>query len=190
MTARTRVGRFELAAEPAFATPWMTIRKGWWRRPGRTDVWYFQEHPGCALVLPLTVSGRVLLTRIWRPPIQAWCVEAPAGRVDPGEEPVAGALRELAEEVGGTCRDIRPLGRFFASTGSSDERVHMFLATGVTRGEAAPDPGELIEPCELPVREAVAAVADGRIADGPTALAVTLAHHLGLLAPAAGSGDR
>ncbi len=181
MSTAAPVGAFELAEEPAFATPWMTVRRGWWRRPDRTDVWYYQDHPGCALVLPLTVTGELLLTRIWRPAIQQWCVEAPAGRIDAGEAAVDGALRELAEEVGGVCSDVHELGRFFTSTGSSNEVVHLFLATGVTRGEARPDPGEVIEPWEILVRQALQDVVDGRIADGPTALAITLAHHRGLL---------
>lgn len=182
MSTEAPVGSFELVEEPAFTTPWMTVRKGRWRRPDGEDVWYYQQHPGCALILPVTVSGKVHLTRIWRPAIQQWCVEAPAGRIEPGEAPVRSALRELAEEVGGVCSDVQELGRFFVSTGSSNECVHIFLAVGVTLEQTEhPDPGEVIEPWKIPIEDALPAVVNGRIADAPTALAITLAHQRGLL---------
>lgn len=185
MSPLAPVGSYELLEEPALCTPWMTVRMARWRRPDGEDLWYYQEHPGCALVLPVTASGTLHLTRIWRPAIQGWCVEAPAGRIEPGEEPVRGALREMAEEIGGTCADILELGQFYASTGSSDERVHLFLAIGVTlTARRDPDPGEVIEPWAMPAQDALAEIIAGRIADAPTALAITLADRRGLLVPA------
>lgn len=175
------VGSMRERPEPAFTSPWMTVREAQWVVDGRQQTWYYQDHPGCALVLPVTTDGMVVLVRTWRVAVRDWVWEAPAGRVDPGETVSEAARRELAEEVGGRAGDLVKLGVVFASAGSSNERVHLFVATGVDFGDASPDPSEVLEKHCLAPRAVLDMVRDGLVQDAATALAVLWADGLRLL---------
>ncbi|MFF1695535.1 NUDIX hydrolase [Streptomyces sp. NPDC058257] len=147
--------------------------------PGRT--WYYLDHPGCALVLPVTADGTLLLIRSWRVAVGGWCLEAPAGRCEPGESPRETACRELSEETGARAGVLYPLGSVWPSSGSSNEEVHLFLAADVRPGPPHHDDGEVIHPCPLPAPEALALATNGELQDAPTALALLRAHRRGLL---------
>lgn len=172
MSVEEVTGRWAADAEPAFATPWLTVRSGVWSRDGRDEVWHFLDHPGCALVLPLTSDGRVVLIRVWRPTVGTWVWELPCGRIEPGESPDRAAVRELAEEVGGRGGALEPLGVVLASSGSSNERVHVFVAAGVELGTPEPDEGELVTTHVVTASQAYEMALAGRILDGPAALAI------------------
>jgi ADP-ribose pyrophosphatase len=164
-----------------FACPWLTVREAVVDRGTGQTSWYYLDHPGCALVLPITEDGRVALIHIWRIAVHQWCWEAPAGRIEPSERPVDAARRELLEEIGGEGGDMLELGAAFTSSGSSTERVHLFVGRDVTLGGNRPDPDE-----ELSVRlvtpvQALNLVRAGLIEDAPTALAIWWAHDRGLL---------
>ncbi|MGP4014926.1 NUDIX hydrolase [Saccharopolyspora sp. 5N708] len=171
-----------VSARTAFESPWLTVRAARLTgadADGRT--WYYVVHPGCAQILPITATGRVLLIRSWRIAVRQWCVEAPAGRLEPGDSPATAARRELAEEVGATGGELVPLGPVLPSSGSSTEVVHLFAAIRVQEGPPRPHGGERIEPFPVYPAEAVAMAADGRISDGPTVVALLRAERLGLL---------
>lgn len=139
--------------------------KGWHR---------FQvvRHPGGVGVVPLHEDGTVTLIRQLRPSVGATLLEIPAGRLDPGEEPVACGARELTEETGLAAACLEPLGTILTSPGVFDERIHLFRATGLSQGEAMPEQYEEIETVRLPLAEAVAMATDGRICDGKTIIAL------------------
>lgn len=103
----------------AFDCPWLTVREAVVRQGAALTSWYYVDHPGCALVLPVTADGRVALIRTWRVAVRQWCWEAPAGRIEPAELPGDTARRELREEIGGECEKLLRLGQVFASSGSS-----------------------------------------------------------------------
>lgn len=130
------------------------------------------RHPGGVGVVPLHEDGTVTLIRQLRPSVEATLLEIPAGRLDPGEEPAACGLRELAEETGLSAARLDLLGTVLTSPGVFDERIHLFLATGLTQGEAAPEHYEEIETVRLPLEEALSMAADGRIRDGKTICAL------------------
>ena len=92
-------------------------------------------------------------------------LELPAGTLDRNEPPLAAAARELAEETGYRARDLEPAGAFWMSPGILRERMHLFVARGLTAGEQALEPGELIQPRVVAWEEAVAMCLDGRIDD-------------------------
>src|SRR5512143_1761515 len=96
------------------------------------------RHPGGVAVLPLHDDGTVTLIRQLRPAVDAVMLELPAGRLSPGEEPVACGLRELAEETGLVAARLAPLGFIHSSPGVFDEVIHLYLATGLTQAEANP----------------------------------------------------
>jgi ADP-ribose pyrophosphatase len=174
-------GSSRVDAEPAFQTPWMTIRRAWTTDEGGEAVWHYLDHPGCALVVPLLRDGSVLMLRQWRVSVSAWCWELPAGRIEPGESPEAAALRELAEESGGKAGRIEYLGSVFSSNGSSNEKIYSFAATGVDISRAYPDPAEQLVCHTMTTSEAMRMALAGEIDDGPSALAILWAHGRGLL---------
>ncbi|AJY69580.1 DNA mismatch repair protein MutT [Geobacter sulfurreducens] len=130
------------------------------------------RHPGGVGVLPLHEDGTVTLIRQLRPAVDDVLLEIPAGRLDPGEEPSACGRRELTEETGLTAERLESLGTILTSPGVFDERIHLFLAVGLTQGEATPEQYEEIETVRLPLADALALAAEGGIRDGKTIAAL------------------
>lgn len=132
------------------------------------------RHPGSAVIIPQRDDGRVLLVRQFRFSFREFLWEAVAGRVDTGESPLQAAQRELAEEARlGAGRWI-PLGLFYPSPGFMDERMWLFLARGLRRASAPPDPDERIRKRWFQPRELRDLVRRGRIRDGKTVLSYFL----------------
>jgi ADP-ribose pyrophosphatase len=139
--------------------------KGW-------HTYQIVRHPGGVGVLPLHQDGTVSLIRQLRPAIDSYLLEIPAGRLNPGEDPVQCGLRELAEETGIIAGNLQSLGIIHPSPGVFDEVVHLFLATDLAQGEAFPEHYEDIEVVSIPLRDAVRMALDGSISDGKTAMAL------------------
>lgn len=139
--------------------------KGWHR-------YQVVRHPGGVGVLPLHDDGTVTLIRQLRPAVDAELLEIPAGRLKPGEDPAICGLRELAEETGLHAGTLSPLGILHPSPGVFDEVIHLFLATGLSQGDADPEPYEEVATLRLPVGEAMRMAADGGITDGKTLAAL------------------
>jgi len=129
-------------------------------------------HPGAAVILPVLDDGRIVLIHNYRVAAAAELLEVPAGTLDPGETPAACAARELTEETGYRAATLTPLLAFYSSPGMMTERMHLFLATGLTPGPTAHEAGEQIRVITLPLSEALAAIPAGRIVDGKTIVAL------------------
>lgn len=143
--------------------------KGW-------HTYQIVRHPGGAAVLPLHEDGTVTLIRQLRPAVDEVMIEAPAGRLDPGEEPALCGMRELAEETGIAAQKLESLGIIHSSPGVFDEVIHLFVATGLTGIKAAPEEYEDIVTIRIPLDEAVRMARDGRISDGKTIALLLRAH--------------
>ncbi|MCL2885041.1 MAG: NUDIX hydrolase [Oscillospiraceae bacterium] len=130
------------------------------------------EHTGGVCIAPLTDAGELLFVRQWRHPFKDVLLELPAGKLEKDEDPLTGAVRELKEEVGAVAARIEPLGRMLPSPGYCSEVIHLFLATGLTIGDSAPDEDEFLEAVRIPLDEAVRMVLDGEIPDAKTQLLV------------------
>jgi ADP-ribose pyrophosphatase len=111
------------------------------------------EHPGAVAIVAVDDAGCVTLVRQLREPARARLLELPAGTAEPGEEPLATARRELQEECGLSGGEWRELAAFWTTPGFCRERMHLFAAEGVERGEASPDPDEELELVRWPVAE-------------------------------------
>ncbi len=111
------------------------------RRDGRDVV----VHAPVAAVVAVDQHDRLTLVRQHRVPVDARLLELPAGFVDAEETPLAAARRELIEETGLHGGDWLEVATFYTSAGFTDERVHLFLATGLEPGEAKPDGDEELE---------------------------------------------
>jgi ADP-ribose pyrophosphatase len=159
-----------------YESRWFSVRQDEIRLPGGSDVTYTViEHPGYAMTVPLLDDGRVVMVRVFRHALQRTLLECPSGGLD-GEAPETAARRELEEEAGYRAERLVPLGVFYGSSGISNERCHLFLATGLRDlGETRHETTEQIEVEIVPLADLRAAVLRGEVADGPTALALLLA---------------
>jgi ADP-ribose pyrophosphatase len=133
------------------------------------------HHNGGAGALPLFDDGAVALVRQWRYPLGRYSLEIAAGRIESGEGPMQTAARELEEEVGYRAREFRKLGEFNVAPGYCEERVFVYLATGIEPCEQNLDDDEEIEVIKLPFDEARAKVVSGEIDDAKSIIAILLA---------------
>lgn len=140
------------------------------------------RHRGAAVVLPILDDGRVVLVRQFRYPVGETLLELPAGTLEPGEDPLVCAARELTEETGYTATSVTPLGRFYAAPGYTDEGLQAVLATGLRLTDnAEPDPDEIIEVEIVAVDELVSGIATGEVRDSKTLATILLARLQGVL---------
>jgi ADP-ribose pyrophosphatase len=103
------------------------------------------EHPGAVAIVAVDDEGFVTLVRQLREATRRRLLELPAGTAEPGEEPLATARRELREECGLTGGEWREVAAFWTTPGFCRERMHLFAAEGVERGEPAPEEDEELE---------------------------------------------
>ncbi|HEX4986442.1 MAG TPA: NUDIX hydrolase [Burkholderiales bacterium] len=145
---------------------------------GGTALREYVLHPGAALILPMFDDGSVLLERQFRYPVGQHFYELPAGKLEPGEDALATAKRELLEETGYVAAHWRELGRLHPCIGYSDERIDFFLARGLEFKGTNPDAGEFLETLRVPLQEAVEWIRRGRVTDTKTILGLFWAEKL------------
>lgn len=136
------------------------------------------RHPGASAVVPLLDEAEdpmVLLIRQYRYAADGYLYEIPAGRLDPGEAPSACATRELQEETGYRAAQVEHLFTMYTTPGFTDEKIHLFLATGLTAGEAARESDEFVELVPMRLSQALMMVQKGAIQDAKTALGLLYA---------------
>jgi ADP-ribose pyrophosphatase len=142
------------------------------RRDGRVELRQMVVHPGSVVILPLLDDGRIALIRNRRFTVERTLLELPAGTREPGEEPSLCAARELEEETGYAARSLEQLLAFYPSPGSSDERMVVFVARGLSPRAQRLDPSEQITLEPHTLREAVALIRGGEIEDAKTIAAL------------------
>ncbi len=144
---------------------------------GKTAFREVVEHPGAVAVLALDNQEKVVLVRQFRQPAAAVLLEIPAGKLDPGEEPLQCAQRELAEETGLQGESWRSLGWFYLSPGFCDEKIYLFQARGLSPAEPplTTDEEETVEVVTLSLEEAFEKIDRGELKDAKTIIALQLA---------------
>ena len=126
------------------------------------------RHAGSVAIVPVVDDDHVCLIRNFRVSVGKTLVEIPAGTLEPGEDPRVAAFRELAEETGYRAGEMELLAACYLSPGILDERMHVFVATGLTLGQAAREPGEQIENLVTTWAETVQHIREGTIQDAKT----------------------
>jgi len=133
---------------------------------GRREVIH---HNGGSVILPITKDGKLVLIKQFRYPLQEVLIEAPAGKLEIGEDPMECATRELTEETGYTAKKITSLGKISTSPGFCDEILYLYLAQNLTEGEHNREEGEYgMEIFEYNLTEVDELIKSGKIIDSKT----------------------
>ncbi len=138
------------------------------------------RHPGASAVVPFLSDPRgddpqVLMIRQYRYAADGYLYEIPAGRLDPGEDPRDCAIRELKEETGCTAEQVDYLVTMYTTPGFTDERIHIYMATGLVAGETKHEADEFLDLHPMLLSRALGMIESGEIQDGKTALGLLFA---------------
>ena len=136
------------------------------------------EHCDGVAIIAITNEGKMLMERQFRIALREVIFEVPAGKIDDGEYPGVAASRELREETGFRAEEVRCLTTTYPSVGYTDEKLYVYLCTGLTAGERDLDDGESIDVEEYTVEDLYEKVIHGEITDSKSQLAILLAHDL------------
>lgn len=126
------------------------------------------QHPGAVAIVPLLEDGRVVLERQYRHPVGRVMVEFPAGKLNPGEDPLLCAQRELLEETGYTAREWAYAGTMHPCIGYADESIGIWFARGLTLGERQLDEAEFLDVITATPAQLLAWCRQGQVTDGKT----------------------
>jgi ADP-ribose pyrophosphatase len=138
------------------------------------------RHSGASAIVPFLSDPagedpQILLIRQYRYAAEDFLYEVPAGRLDAGEDPAACAIRELMEETGCTAQRVEHLYTMYTTPGFTDERIHVFMAVGLERGEHKREADEFMDVETMPLSRALSLIERGEIKDAKTALSILYA---------------
>ena len=125
-------------------------------------------HPGAVVLIPRFSDGSILLVRQYRHAARQRLWELVAGTLEPNESPRRGANRELQEETGYRAKHLRPVLDFFPSPGVLSERMYIFEARGLQRGQSNPDPDERLVVRRFTIKELRSMLKQRQFRDGKT----------------------
>ena len=152
-----------------YAGHFLNVQRDRIRLPdGKESVREYIVHPGAVVILPVFDDGSVLLERQFRYPLHQVFIELPAGKIDPGEDPLACAKRELREETGYTATDWRFVCTIHNAIAYSDEHLDIFIARGLTAGPSALDDGEFLDVFAAPHADLLTWIREGKVTDVKT----------------------
>lgn len=142
---------------------------------GRQAVVEFLRHGGAVTILPVDEDGNIWFVRQFRHPTGGMLLELPAGTLEPGEEPLACAQREIREEIGMAAQEWEKIGEFYLAPGYSSEYMYAYLGRGLRPGALEQDEGEFIRVEKYPLARVYQMMAEGEIRDAKTLAVLVLA---------------
>ena len=125
-------------------------------------------HNGGAAILPVDQDLNCYFVRQFRSPFEKVMTESPAGKVEPGEDPLDCAKREITEETGFTAGKVEHVGRMAATPGYCSEIINLYLATDLRFTGGTPDPNEYLRTVKCPLKQALEMAESGKIEDAKT----------------------
>ena len=131
-------------------------------------------HPGAVMALPVLDNGDLVMERQFRYPLGRDVIEFPAGKIDPNEAPLESAKRELREETGYSAAHWEFMASIHVAIAYSNERIDLFLASGLSLGEAGLDDEEFLEILTVPPAQAFQWLREGMITDAKTVVALLM----------------
>jgi ADP-ribose pyrophosphatase len=179
MEEETKAGRIE--SKRAYTGRVISLDVDTVRFPdGSTGELEMIRHPGASAVVPFLSDPKgedpqVLMIRQYRYAADGYMYEIPAGRLDPGENPHDCAVRELKEETGCTAERFDHLLTMYTTPGFTDEKIHLFMATGLVAGETKHEADEFLDLHPMRLSRALEMVEAGGIQDAKTALGLLFA---------------
>jgi ADP-ribose pyrophosphatase len=157
------------ASEQLFKGNFLHAKRDTVRLPnGKSATREYIVHPGAVVVVPLLDDGRVAMVRQYRYPIDRVMTEFPAGKLDPGEDPLFCGLRELQEETGYTAREWAHAGAMHLAVAYSTEIIHIYFARGLTVGSQQLDHEEFVETTTATPAQLLDWCRDGTVSDAKT----------------------
>lgn len=167
-----------LATRRAYTGRLLTVHEDTVRTPAGEEITLeLVRHPGAAAIVPLLSAPEaddpsVLLIHQYRYAAGGHIWEIPAGVLEPNEDPLACARRELREETGAIAAHLEHLTTILTTPGFTDERIHLFLATGLTVEETAHQADEVIDVRPRPMSEVLRMIRDGELTDAKSIVAL------------------
>lgn len=135
------------------------------------------EHSGAVAIVALTNDNEIILVRQYRKPVEKILLEIPAGTLEANEEPLDCAQRELEEETGRKAEQWQKIMDYYSAPGFTNERLHIYVATGLTAGENNPDHDEFVETVTMSLDEAYQSIFDGKITDAKSIIGIQYAYY-------------
>ena len=140
---------------------------------GKMHRFYIIDVKDGVIIIPITDRGEIILERHFRPALDDYLYELPAGYIDDGEKPRGAAIRELEEETGYLAKKVRLLFTVYTSSGRSKQKAYFFVATKFVGGNMRYDGGELISKIiKVNLKKAIEMVNRGKITDLGTMAAI------------------
>ncbi len=174
------LGEVGVSSEDIFKGFILDVKKDIVRLPnGNTASRELIRHIGAVCVVPVTDDGNVIMERQFRYPIDQVITEIPAGKLDSKDEDRLDAIkRELREETGYEADNWIDMGIYYPAPAYSDEKITMYLARGLRRGERELDDDEFLNIIEVPLEELKNDIMSGKITDGKTQVAILKAFQI------------
>ncbi|NLB52799.1 MAG: NUDIX hydrolase [Syntrophomonadaceae bacterium] len=130
------------------------------------------EHSGAVAIVAIDEDKNVWMVKQYRKAVEEVLMEIPAGTLEKGEEPLACAKRELAEETGLIAENWQHIVSYYSAPGFVTEKLHLYLATGLNQGDTNPDRDEFLYTIKMPLTDAYKAIFAGQIQDGKSIIGI------------------
>ncbi|MGL5327941.1 MAG: NUDIX hydrolase [Peptostreptococcaceae bacterium] len=136
------------------------------------------EHNGAVGIIAITSENKVVLVKQYRKAIEKELLEIPAGKIEIGENPKDCAIRELKEETGYSAKNIKLIHKFYTSAGFSNQKIYIFLAEELEKGEQILEPDEFLQVKEIDLKEVYDMILKNEIEDAKTSIGMLLLNKL------------
>lgn len=141
---------------------------------GATATREIVEHPGGVCVIGIDDEKNIIMVKQYRAPFETVLLEAPAGKLDKGEDPLTCGKREFLEETGYIAEKMTYMGNFYPSVGFLNEKIHIYMAENLTKATQHLDEDEFLNVCKYPLDTLIKMVETNEIKDAKTVIAILL----------------